>query len=282
MRVARMKSFAKKTKRGDTIVEVMFAFAIFSLVAVVTVSMMNLGLATGERSLELVTARSELNAQAEALRFVHSSYISELTLPKCGDLSASEILNGKKCQQFDKLWGQIIAGARESADSVDAGNAFSIKYPLETCQEVYEDDNTLLRNNHAFVVNTRKLLPDKYADGGMARDESSIIGADDSTFGRLFVEPTLNARIVYSNRTGVDGDDGDNNSEKNLGQALTDYTKIASIEGIWVVAVKGPIAPGRSKPQYYDFYIQTCWYGSNQSLPSMLDTVIRLYNPEGA
>lgn len=57
-------------KRGDTIIEVMFAFAIFTMVAIVTVSMMNLGLATSERSLELVTARNELNAQAEALRFV--------------------------------------------------------------------------------------------------------------------------------------------------------------------------------------------------------------------
>ena len=72
-------------KRGDTIIEVMFAFAIFTMVAIVTVSMMNLGLATSERSLELVTARNELNAQAEALRFVHSSYISELTLPSCDE-----------------------------------------------------------------------------------------------------------------------------------------------------------------------------------------------------
>ena len=84
------------TRRGDTLIEVMFAIAVFSMVAVISISMMNAGVASGERSLELVTARNELNAQAEILRFIHSSYVSELTLPKCTNELISK---GEKCQQ---------------------------------------------------------------------------------------------------------------------------------------------------------------------------------------
>ena len=63
--------------RGDTIIEVILALTIFSLVTVITITMMNLGIANAENALEVTTARNELNAQAEALRFIHSSYISK-------------------------------------------------------------------------------------------------------------------------------------------------------------------------------------------------------------
>ena len=56
------------TKRGDTIIEVMFAIAIFGLVAILSISSMNRGVVTAETTLEATTARDELNAQAEALR----------------------------------------------------------------------------------------------------------------------------------------------------------------------------------------------------------------------
>ena len=51
------QALTQSAKRGDTLIEVMFAFAIFSLVAIMSVTMMNLGLAASERSLEVVTVR---------------------------------------------------------------------------------------------------------------------------------------------------------------------------------------------------------------------------------
>lgn len=64
------------SKRGDTLVEVLFAVAVFSLVAVGGMSIMNAGLATSQRSLEMTLAREEMDSQAETIRFLHDSYIA--------------------------------------------------------------------------------------------------------------------------------------------------------------------------------------------------------------
>lgn len=65
----------RTVQRGDTIVEVLFAITIFSMVAVAAVALMNSGLAMAQRSLEITTVRQQIDGQAEALRFLHSSYI---------------------------------------------------------------------------------------------------------------------------------------------------------------------------------------------------------------
>lgn len=58
-------------ERGDTIVEVIVAFAIFSLVAVGTISVMNRGISTAQLSLENTLVRQQIDSQAEMLRYVH-------------------------------------------------------------------------------------------------------------------------------------------------------------------------------------------------------------------
>lgn len=55
--------------RGDTLVEVIVSFAIFSVVAVSVSVLMNRGLAIGQQSLEISLVREQINAQAEMLRF---------------------------------------------------------------------------------------------------------------------------------------------------------------------------------------------------------------------
>lgn len=61
---------------GDTLIEVLFAVTVFSLVAVGSLSIMNQGTATAQRSLEITLVRQEIDAQAETLRFIHDSYIA--------------------------------------------------------------------------------------------------------------------------------------------------------------------------------------------------------------
>lgn len=63
-------------KRGDTLIEVLFAVTIFSLVAVGGLSIMNQGTATSQRALEITLVRQQIDAQAEALRFMHASYVN--------------------------------------------------------------------------------------------------------------------------------------------------------------------------------------------------------------
>lgn len=67
---------SRRTVRpGDTIVEVLFAVTIFSLIAVAAISLMNRGLALSQQALEITAVRQEIDSQAEALRFLHDSYV---------------------------------------------------------------------------------------------------------------------------------------------------------------------------------------------------------------
>ena len=65
----------RRSQRGDTIIEVLFAVTVFSLVVVAALSLMNQGSATAERSLEITLVRQEMDSQADTLRFLHDSYV---------------------------------------------------------------------------------------------------------------------------------------------------------------------------------------------------------------
>lgn len=278
-RITRQKLY--KTRRGDTLIEVMFAFAIFSLVAIITLATMSVGLSTTENSLELTVARNELNAQAEALRFIHSSYVSELTLPPC----ESDTPITEKCQQYASLWEDLTKDAYVMSSSTSASmNALTIEYPLLDCATAYDPSSSnYLAKHHAFVINTRQLLARNNLVGGSIsynNTDAVVRAKNPSEPDNLFFPATLNARIIYSTATGANGEDGENNSTSGI-QSLTDYTRVARVEGIWVIAVRESTSLS-SRPKYYDFYIQTCWNGSNSNTPTSLDTIVRLYNPEGA
>lgn len=266
------------TKRGDTLIEVMFAIAVFSMVAVISISMMNAGVSSGERSLELVTARNELNGQAEALRFIHSSYVSELTLPTC---DSQEVKNnpGEKCQQFASLWKKIVDNAMAPrTEGAAMSDDFSMPEGiLGSCKDYYNPvGSNLLTKNRAFVLNTRKIGKDKLNASTNENELSENVYISISEHPEAFREPTLGARLIYTK----DASSGeDNNSVNNLSSSqLFDYLKYA--EGIWVVAVGGKYDSTHTKYDFYDFYIQTCWFGSNSNAPTSIDSVIRLYNPE--
>lgn len=264
-------------KRGDSMIEIMFAVAVFSLVAVLTIVMMNVGMTSAENSLELVTARNELNAQAEALRFIHSSYISELTLPTCDSLTPEQKTKGEKCQQYEKLWKQIISNAMDPAD-YGGGSDYSIPYPLTSCREVYDDPSggsNLLAKNKAFILNTRRL---NKLNGASSKDSNIYISAADPATSSLFQPAPINARIIFTKSTGVVDDDENNvtSSVNSIDDNLL-YDEIGRAEGIWVVAVKDGDGDGK----FYDFYIESCWYSSGDNSPTSLDAVIRLLNPQG-
>lgn len=254
-----------KVKRGDTIIEVMFAFAIFTMVALVSVVVINSGIAASERSLELVVARNELNAQVEALRFIHSSYIAERNLPR-------ECTNetGKQCQQFAGLWEKIISDARVTASASESTpNRYTIPVDIDECKIIYEEDvsgNNLLTQNNAFVINTR-LLQSNNMNNALIR---ATRGND------IFVEPLLGARLVFGLDSTYKEDDNSTTNLTDNGGILSQYRTLLKAEGIWVVAVAGP------EKRYYDFHVGTCWYGAGASAPTTLDTVVRLYNPEGS
>lgn len=94
----------KKMSTGDTLIEVLFAVTVFSLVAVGSLSIMNQGAQTAQRSLETTLVRQEIDAQAETLRFIHDSYIAKYPLI---DDAATNLPSTR--------WSAIVARSTSSA-----------------------------------------------------------------------------------------------------------------------------------------------------------------------
>lgn len=64
-------------EQGDTIIEVLFATTIFSMIAVGSLSIMNQGTAMAQRALEIGLVRQQINAQADALRYLNQAYVAD-------------------------------------------------------------------------------------------------------------------------------------------------------------------------------------------------------------
>lgn len=63
-----MLSFNRQHEKGDTIVEVVFSFAVFSLVIVSALMLMNQGMAMAQRSLEVTLVRQQIDNQVTLAR----------------------------------------------------------------------------------------------------------------------------------------------------------------------------------------------------------------------
>lgn len=66
----------RQQQAGDTLIEVLFAVSVFSLVVVTSLALMNQGTAASVRSLQITVVRQEIDSQADALRFLNSSYVA--------------------------------------------------------------------------------------------------------------------------------------------------------------------------------------------------------------
>lgn len=64
-------------QRGDTIVEVLFAVTVFALIAVGSMAIMNQAMNTAQRALEVTLVRQQMDAQAEAIRYIHQAYVAD-------------------------------------------------------------------------------------------------------------------------------------------------------------------------------------------------------------
>ncbi|MGB4761779.1 MAG: prepilin-type N-terminal cleavage/methylation domain-containing protein [Candidatus Saccharimonas sp.] len=61
----------RRYQKGDTLIELVIAFAIFSLAAVTTLVILNKGIATTQRTLEATLVRQQVDSQAELIRYIH-------------------------------------------------------------------------------------------------------------------------------------------------------------------------------------------------------------------
>ena len=121
-------------KLGDTLVEVTIAIGIFSMVAVAIVAVVSSGSSGAQSTLENTVAREEIDAQAEALRFIQATALTEL-----GDKGTDS-----------ELWQKIASHAVAAKED-------NITYNVNDCSaDIYGNDN-FLSEQKAFIINTRKL-----------------------------------------------------------------------------------------------------------------------------
>lgn len=125
-----------ETRRGDTMIEVLLASAIFGFVSLLTITLMNSGLRISQANLQMTMARNEISAQAEALRYIHNAYISSPS-------------DSTTWNQYKNLWEQLVAGAVSSDESLDPEDGLS-------CAEIYEGSQAYVSND-SFVINTYAL-----------------------------------------------------------------------------------------------------------------------------
>jgi len=286
-------------KRGDTIIEVMMAIAVFAIISVITIDLMNDGINSAQRTLEMTMARNEIDGQAEALRYIHQSYVAER------QLSEDE-------SQYRKLWntlrGEYAIQPKQLEDTTTHTKVpFDIN-SLKSCDQAYDNTLGMVRNFNAFVLNTRLILP----DSGALYDENEydnlmndiIVGVnldetDPTSTDYRLVPATLYPRIVYGRHIGgedmssritrgihTDEDNAATNDDGSLAEKEI-YNRIARAEGIFIIAVGDKDGSNNLGTQdsvknsnYFDFYIRTCWHSVGSVSPSTITTIVRLYNPE--
>lgn len=247
-------------KKGDTLIEVALAIGVFSLVAITVVSVVSASLTNAQSAVEVTLTREELDAQAEALRFIHESYISG---------SQSAIKNTDN--EYEKLWNTILEKNLTEGSTVPQKNAIK-NYNPASCTEVFNDSNGQVITPHdadptrfkPFIINTRQLSK---------VNPNNVIITNSS--GRFHTANTY-PRVFYGSQT-------DNSSLDN--QINFNSSTVSQVQGIYIIAVPGDpesVVEGTSVKQkvaYYDFYIRSCWMPLNSDRAATISTVVRLYDP---
>ncbi|MDB5184081.1 MAG: exported protein of unknown function [Candidatus Saccharibacteria bacterium] len=95
-----------RTDRGDTIIEVLFAITVFSLVAVGGLSLMNQGTGIAQRALEIGLVRQQIDAQTDALRYLNSAYIE--------GFQKDPTTGGVKTTTSTTVWDAVVTNHREA------------------------------------------------------------------------------------------------------------------------------------------------------------------------
>ena len=247
-----------KFKKGDTLVEVALAIGIFSMVAITVVSVVNSSTSSAQSALEVTITREEIDAQAEALRFIHDSYSTG------DDTGSSSSLNTNTV--YSDIWNKIISLAKTVPTD---GESTDLEYQPSTCEELYANGDEWLKARGAFIINTRNLASSNV-------NEIIYTAKDNEGF---FTPAVTYPRVLHNT---IDKNQ-DTSSLIEQGKGSEFY----GAEGIFIIPTKHEKAAVRvtnsgmvNRIDFYDFYIRTCWFGPGADRPTTISTVVRLYDPK--
>ena len=147
-----------RTNRGDTIIEVMFSFAVFSLIAVSSIIIMNLGVAMAQRSLEITLARQQIDNQIAIIS--HIKQVNE---------AEWETIKGY-AQDSIASFGSM--NTCPSASDLESNNAFFVTRSLDERSVVSTKISSTITNYKpavAFAMTDvmRSITPDEGSSYGL-------------------------------------------------------------------------------------------------------------------
>lgn len=160
----------KTSQTGDTIVEVLFAVAAFSILMVGSISIMNKGLNAAQRALEITLVREQINSQAETLRYLNTSYI---TARQSGDTTYLDYKSSTAASYWYKIEQYIKTNKSVS------------NFELNSCPKTSSD----LANN-SFIMNTRT--------AAFLRFPTDIAYNQSSTFSQMQYDDTSNKATMVN------------------------------------------------------------------------------------
>ena len=277
-----LNRFGHSFRKGDTLIEVMFAVGVFGLAAVGAISLMNRGLAAAQNTLEVTMARQEIDGQAEILRFLHTAYMSSkdpISEDPCGDPLSYRVLC--KCITSD----QYVYNPDEIKE-VDKDFYGRTVTPGEHCDTLFHADG----KNDEFSVPSRSFVLN-YRSLGSTDFENTSLNQVISQSSLIHTTGTYPRLIFTNNSVNCEKDENKNKPECNLSDATaitnaaTIQKKLQAAEGVWVTAVASEsgvqcVGEDNPRPDFYDFHIQTCWDAVAGNTPSTIGSTIRLFNPD--
>lgn len=157
-----------RRQNGDTIIEVLFAFTIFSLIAVGGLSLMSQGSALAQRALEIGLVRQQMDAQADALRYLNRAYVADY---------------GKN-GVATKMWEKVVKD-----HSIDQAQAFDSIADSKGCRIPSATEN-------AFALDLNNIDPKKL-EQNPSLNPIIVPTSDISTYARVRYEPELKAEGIW-------------------------------------------------------------------------------------
>lgn len=128
------------TQRGDTIIEVLLAVTVFSLVAVGVMAVMNKGTSSAERALEVTLVKQQIDSQVDALKAAQQDFFA---IKGNSDLTSSDQSNTWKKITSDEMGTNDITVSNNKCPTEFGDNfAMNGRTAIDSRQFLSADDET--------------------------------------------------------------------------------------------------------------------------------------------
>ena len=252
-----------RSRRGDTIIEVLLAISIFSLVSLGAIFVMNRGIATTQESLEVNLVRNQIDSQAELLRHFNAAYLVSAGRTGITDEEIKKADNDGKGPAAQ--WITIQGLAATQADT------FTENIPDESaCRPGSLGGGAAAIPAFNKAANTP----------GVAFFIDPTTGLVRSNPVADFRTPGLQAKISLKDPSMPH----DPTSNPNMSSMLwIQAVRVAPVGGGADIEGRDKLkstVPGRSLSDFYDFHIRACWSSPRGNGVMTLGTIVRLYVPK--